>query len=63
LKKNVKYCANNLPYDWSAVSTPYLHVRGPQGEVVTEKLHDQGAILVGIFPKGIQLGDGFIKGL
>jgi hypothetical protein len=45
------------------VRTPYLHIRGPQGEVVTEKLHDQGAILVGIFPKGVQLGNGFIEGL
>lgn len=40
-----------------------LHIRGPQGEVVTEKLHDQGAILVGIFAKGIQFRNGFIEGL
>jgi len=31
-----------------------LHVRSPQGEVVTKKLHDQGAILVGLFPKSVQ---------
>lgn len=41
----------------------YLHVRGPQGEVVTKKLHDQGAILVGLLPKSIQFRDGFIEGL
>jgi xanthine dehydrogenase molybdopterin-binding subunit B len=54
-------CVYILPTDRS--STAYLHIRGPQGEVVTEKLHDQGAILVGIFPKGIQLGNGLIEGL
>lgn len=41
----------------------YLHVRSPQGEVVTKKLHDQGAVLVGLFPKSIQFRNGFIKGL
>jgi len=41
----------------------YLHVRSPQGEVVTKKLHDKGAILVGLFPKSIQLRNSFIEGL
>lgn len=32
-------------------------------QVVTEQLHDQGAVFLGIGLKGIQHGDGFIEGL
>jgi hypothetical protein len=37
--------------------------RGPEGEVVTEKLHDEGAVTVGLLGEGVKLGDGIIEGL
>lgn len=40
-----------------------LHVRGPQSQIVTEKLHYQGAVLVWILSQCIQLCNGFIKSL
>ena len=54
-----------------------LHIRGPQGKVVTEKLHDKGRVprdqrfspaimrhsLVGLLRKGVELGDGIVEGL
>lgn len=41
----------------------HLHVRGPQGQVVPEKLHDQGAVLVGLLAQGVELGDGLVESL
>ena len=38
-------------------------VRGPQGQIVTQKLHDQRWVLVAILVKGVQLGDSLIEGL
>ena len=38
-------------------------VRGPQGQVVTQKLHDQRWVLVAILVKGVQLGNSLIEGL
>ena len=40
-----------------------LEIRGPQGEVVPEELHDEGGVLVALLTQSVQLGDGFIKGL
>merc|ERR1711916_395540 len=40
-----------------------LHVRSPEGEVVTEELHDEGRVLVGLLREGVELGDGVVKGL
>ena len=40
-----------------------LHVRGPEGEVVTQQLHDEGAVLVRLLAQGVQLRDGLVKGL
>ena len=36
-------------------------VRGPQCEIVTQQLHDQGAVLVAVLVQGVQLGDGVVK--
>ena len=36
-------------------------VRGPECEIVTQQLHDQGAILVAVLVQGVQLGDGVVK--
>ena len=38
-------------------------VGGPQGEIVPQQLHDQGAVLVAVLVEGVQLGDGVIEGL
>ena len=38
-------------------------VRGPQGEVVAEELHDEGRVLVGLLVEGVELGDGIVEGL
>ena len=40
-----------------------LHVGGPEGEVITEQLHDEGGILVGLLGEGVELGDGVVEGL
>merc|ERR1711916_354198 len=40
-----------------------LHVRSPEGEVVTEELHDEGRVLVGLLREGVELGDGDVEGL
>jgi hypothetical protein len=37
--------------------------RCPQGEVVTEKLHDESAIAVGLLGQRVKLGNGVIEGL
>ena len=36
-------------------------VRGPEREVVTQQLHDQGRVLVAVLVQGVQLGDGVVK--
>ena len=38
-------------------------VRGPQGQIVSQQLHDQGAVLVAVLVQSVQLRDGVIKGL
>jgi len=35
----------------------------PKSQIVTQKLHDQRRVLVAILIKGVQLGNGLIKGL
>ena len=40
-----------------------LHVRGPEGKVVTEELHDEGRVLVALLGEGVELGDGVVEGL
>jgi hypothetical protein len=40
-----------------------LHVGGPEGEVVTQQLHDEGAVLVRLLAQRVQLRDGLVKGL
>ena len=42
---------------------PDLHVRCPEGKVVTQQLHDQRAVLVRLLSKGVKLCNGLIKGL
>ena len=41
----------------------HLHVRGPEGEVVPQQLHDEGAILVRLLAEGVELGNALVKGL
>jgi hypothetical protein len=35
--------------------------RGPQGEVVPEKLHDKGAVPVGLLGERVKLGNGIVE--
>lgn len=37
--------------------------RSPQGQVVTQKLHDQGAVTVALFGEGVELSNGVIERL
>lgn len=37
--------------------------RRPQGQVVTEQLHDEGAVTVGLLAERVKLGNGVIEGL
>ena len=37
--------------------------RGPQGQVVTQKLHDQSGIPVALFTQGIEFRNGVIESL
>ncbi|KAL2288127.1 hypothetical protein FJTKL_04242 [Diaporthe vaccinii] len=37
--------------------------RGPQGEVVPEKLHDKSAVPVGLLGQRVELGNGIVEGL
>ena len=37
--------------------------RCPEGEVVTEKLHDEGAVAVGLLAEAVELGNGVVEGL
>jgi hypothetical protein len=41
----------------------YREVGGPEGQVVSQELHDQGAIFVRLLSKGVQLWDSLIKRL
>ena len=38
-------------------------VGGPQGQVVPEKLHDEGGVLVRVLVEGVELSDGIVEGL
>ena len=40
-----------------------LHVRGPEGKVVTKELHDEGRVLVRLFREGVELGNSVVEGL
>ena len=44
------------------VSISGLLVRSPEGQVVSQKLHDQSRILVGIFCHVVKLCNGVLKG-
>lgn len=37
--------------------------RCPQGQVVSEQLHDQSAVAVGLLGERVELSDGIVKGL
>ena len=37
--------------------------RCPEGEVVTEELHDEGAVAVGLLAEAVELGNGVVEGL
>jgi hypothetical protein len=37
--------------------------RGPQGKVVTEKLHDEGRVPVALFAQGVELSNSIVEGL
>lgn len=37
--------------------------RGPESEIVTQKLHDEGAVTVALLREGVELSDGVVKGL
>jgi hypothetical protein len=47
----------------SLVGKRYREVRRPEGQVVPQELHDQGAVFVGLLSKGVQLRNSFIKSL
>lgn len=40
-----------------------LQIRGPESEVIPEKLHDERAVLVGLFGKRVELSNGIVKRL
>jgi len=40
-----------------------LHIRSPQSEIITKKLHYQSAILVWILSQRVQVSNGFVKSL
>lgn len=40
-----------------------LQVRGPESQVVSQKLHDKGGVLVRLLAQRIQFSDGIIEGL
>lgn len=37
--------------------------RGPEGEVVTEELHDEGAVTVRLLAEAVELGNSVVEGL
>lgn len=43
--------------------TVALGVRGPQGKVIPQQLHDQGGVFVGILVQGVQFGNRVIERL
>jgi len=43
--------------------TVSLSVRRPERQVISEQLHYERTVLVGVFIKCVQFGDGIIKGL
>mmetsp|Transcript_3167 Transcript_3167/g.5769 ORF Transcript_3167/g.5769 Transcript_3167/m.5769 type:complete len:216 (+) Transcript_3167:213-860(+) len=47
----------------SFVLSAVLHIGRPQRQIITQQLHDQGAVLVRLFTQCIELGDALIKGL
>ena len=38
-------------------------IRCPEGQVVTEQLHDEGGVLVRLLVEGVELRDGVVEGL
>lgn len=40
-----------------------LHVRGPEGKVVTQKLHDERRVLVALLRKRVELSDSVVERL
>ncbi len=48
---------------WGAPGGACLHVAGPEREVVAQELHDEGAVLVGLLPQGVQLSNRLVKRL
>jgi hypothetical protein len=40
-----------------------LHVRGPEGEVITKELHDKSRVLVALLRKRVELGDSVVERL
>ena len=36
-------------------------VRGPQGQVISQQLHDQGAVLVAVLVQSVQLSNRIVK--
>ena len=46
-----------------AILKPYLHVRRPEREVVTQQLHDERGVLVRLLAQGVKLGDGLVESL
>ena len=45
----------------TAVITISGSVRGPEGQVVTQELHDQRRVLVAVLVQSVQLGDSIVK--
>jgi hypothetical protein len=43
--------------------TTFLHVAGPEGQVVPEELHDQGRVLVALLGEGVEFGNRIVKRL
>ncbi len=41
--------------------TLLLHVRGPEGKIVSEELHDESAVLVRVLVQSVEFGNGIIK--
>ena len=40
-----------------------LNIRGPEGEVISQELHDEGGVLVRLLVEGVELGNGVVEGL
>jgi len=40
-----------------------LHVRSPEGQVITKELHDESAVLVAVLGEGVKISDGIIESL